>query len=236
MRKSALIAASLSLVTVATARAQDVGAMVGYAALVSTPAGAMSPAISNAMLGRMSTSSEFAFRYGHMSDAFNAIGVSASMPLSGFTVGGTLGYASPSNCSGCDGNAMLGLDAETRLGTMPMSNAKDAPSLNFGGRADFGWANPSDGVDRVTALGLSVGVPVSLVAHSGNNTIAPFVTPGFGWGRLSASGSSESGSRFMMGGGLGVMNRNGWGVAASLQKVFIDGGKSVFGLNVSYAK
>ena len=236
MRKSALIAASLSLVTVASARAQDVGAAVGYAALASTPVGAMSSSISNAQLGRMSTANEFSFRYGHMSDAFNAFGVSASMPVSGFTLGGTLGYSSPSNCSGCDGNAMLGVNAESRLGAMPMGDGKGAPALNFAGRADFGWANPSDGVDRMSALALSAGVPVTLVAQSGNLTFAPYVTPGFGWGRLSANGASESGSRFMMGGGLGVMNKNGWGVSAGIQKIFIDGGKSVFGLNVSYGK
>ena len=31
---------------------------------------------------------------------------------------------------------------------------------------------------------------------NGDMTFAPFVTPGFGWGRISAQGASESGNRF----------------------------------------
>ena len=83
---------------------------------------------------------------------------------------------------------------------------------------------------------MSAGAPVALVLKSGDMTWAPFVTPGFGWGRLSAQGTSESGTRFMMGAGLGVSHRNGWGASVGMQKVFIDQGKTVFGLNLSYGK
>ena len=48
---------------------------------------------------------------------------------------------------------------------------------------------------------------------------------------------SESGSRFMLGAGIGMLNAsNGWGVSVGMQKVFIDQGKTVFGLNFSYGK
>ena len=240
MRKFALVLTSVSTLGIAasTAQAQSVGDLAGYIALASTPVGAMVPTVSNAMLGRVAKSYEMAGRYGHLSDngaGFNSFGASASMPVSGFTLGATLGYLSPSCPSGstCDGNMMLGLNGETRLGELAISDAKKDPSkITFGLRSDFGWAKP----DQVTALSLSAGVPVTLVARSGSMTFAPFITPGFGWGRLSDSGASESGTRFHLGAGVGMINANGWGVSVGMQKVFIDQGKSVFGLNVSYGK
>ena len=237
MRKFALVLTSVSTLGIAasTAQAQSVGDLVGYVALSSTPVGAMTPTVSSAMLGRVAKGYEMAGRYGHLSDGFNTFGVSASMPVSGFTLGATLGYLSPSCPTGatCDGNMMLGLNGETRLGEMPISDSKKNPNkITLGLRSDFGWANP----EETTALSLSAGVPVTLVARSGNMTFAPFITPGFGWGRLSADGASESGSRFHLGAGIGMLNANGWGVSVGMQKVFIEEGKSVFGLNISYGK
>ena len=238
MRKFALVLTSLSTLGIAasTAQAQSVGDLAGWLALSTTPVGAMTPVVTNAMLGRVSKSYEMAGRFGHMSvdgAGFNSFGASAAMPVSGFTLGGTLGYISPS-CDGCDGNVMVGLNAETRMGALKISDAKKNPNqITLGLRSDFGWAKP----DQTTALSLSAGVPVTLVAHSGNITFAPFITPGFGWGRLSATGASESGTRFHMGAGVGVINAaNGWGVSVGMQKVFLDGAKSVFGLNLSYGK
>src|SRR5437764_179080 len=79
------------------------------------------------------------------------------------------------------------------------------------------------------------GAPVALVVKSGSMTWAAYVTPAFGWGRVSPTGAaSVSGTRFMMGGGLGVTHANGWGLSLGMQKIFIDQGKTAFGLNVSY--
>ena len=237
MRKFALVLTSLTIA--ASAQAQQgpsAGDIAGYLALSMTPAGAMAPTVSNAMLGRVSKSYEIAGRYGHLSDAYNSFGVSASMPVSGFTLGATLGYLSPS-CTGCDGNMTLGLNGETNFGAMRIGDGKDASKITFGARGDFGWANPKDAGVSATALGLSAGVPVTLVAKSGNMVFAPFVTPGFGWGRISSGGASESGTRPMLGAGLGLQNiSNGWGVSVGMQKTFIDQGKSVIGFNVSYGK
>ena len=240
MRKFALVLTSLSTLGIAaTAQAQQgpsVSDFAGWYALSSTPVGAMVPVVTNAMLGRSAKTYEMAGRYGHMSvdgGGFNSFGASASMPVSGFTLGGTLGYFSPS-CDACDGNVMLGLNAETRLGEMAISDSKKNPNkVTLGLRSDFGWAKP----DEVTALSLSAGVPVTLVARNGNMTFAPFITPGLGWGRLSDAGASESGTRFHLGAGIGMINSaNGWGVSVGMQKVFIDQGKTVFGLNLSYGK
>jgi hypothetical protein len=241
MRKFALVLTSVSTLGIAasTAQAQSVGDLAGWVALSSTPVGALSSTVSNSMLGRSAKGYEMAGRFGHMSldggVSFNTFGVSGSMPVSGFTLGGTLGYLSPSCPAGsaCDGNMMVGLNAETRLGEMAISDAKKNPNkITVGLRSDFGWAKP----DEVTALSLSAGVPVALVARNGNMTFAPFITPGLGWGRLSDAGVSESGTRFHFGAGLGMLNANGWGVSVGMQKVFIEQGKTTFGLNVSYGK
>lgn len=244
MRKFAIVLTSLtSLGVAASAQAQgpSVGDLAGYVALSTTPVGAMTPVVSSAMLGRIAKGYSITGQYGHLSDnaaGFNSFGASVSMPLSGFSLGGSLGFMSPS-AQGSKSNLMLGANAETNLGAWALSEGKNANLFTLSARGDFGWANPDDGTgtnNSITALSMSAGAPVALVLKNGDMTWAPFVTPGLGWGRLSANGTSESGTRFMMGAGLGMTHRNGWGVSAGMQKVFIDQGKTVFGLNISYGK
>jgi hypothetical protein len=244
MRKFAIVLTSLtSLGVAASAQAQgpSVGDAAAYVALSTTPVGAMTPIVTAAMLGRIPKGYSVAGQYGHLSDngaGFNSFGASVSMPVSGFSLGGSLGMWSPS-AQGSKSNLMLGANAETNLGAWAIGDGKDANLFTMSVRGDLGWANPDDGTgtnNSITALSVSAGVPVALVLKSGDMTFAPFVTPGFGWGRLSATGASESGNRFMMGAGLGVSNRNGWGVSVGMQKVFIDQGKTVFGLNLSYGR
>jgi hypothetical protein len=137
---------------------------------------------------------------------------------------------SPS-AQGAKSNMMLGLNAETNLGAWALGDGKDANLFTLSARGDFGWANP----EALGVLSFSAGVPLALVLKSGDMTFAPFVTPGLGWGRISPTGgTSESGTRFMTGAGLGVAHRNGWGVSLGMQKIFIDQGKTVFGLNLSW--
>jgi hypothetical protein len=237
MRKFAIVLTSLaSLGVVASAQAQQgpsVNDVAGYVALSGTPVGAMTPVVTSAMLGRIAKGYSIVGQYGHVSDnalGFNSFGASVSMPVSGVSLGGSLGFFSPS-AQGAKSNLMLGLNAETNLGAWALSDGKDANLVTLSGRGDFGWANPQD----LGLLSFSASAPFALVIKSGSMTWAPFVTPGFGWGRMSPTGAqSISGSRFMMGGGLGMTHANGWGVSLGMQKVFIDQGKAVFGLNLSY--
>ncbi|HKW12053.1 MAG TPA: hypothetical protein VJO33_16825 [Gemmatimonadaceae bacterium] len=65
--------------------------------------------------------------------------------------------------------------------------------------------------------------------------IAPFLTPGFGWGRLSGSGDSISGTRFLLGGGVTLQSlTNDIGVNVGFQKVFIDRGETMFGVSLIF--
>src|SRR3954462_4666672 len=244
MRKFAIVLTSLtSLGVAASAQAQgpSVNDAAAYLALSVTPVGAMTPVVSSAMLGRIAKGYSVTGQYGHVSDdalGFNSFGASVSMPLSGFSLGGSLGFISPS-ADGSKSNLMLGANAETNLGAWALGQGKNANLFTLSARGDLGWANPDDGTgtdNSITALSFSAGAPLALVLKNGDMTWAPFVTPGFGWGRLSAQGASESGTRFMMGSGLGMTHRNGWGVSVGMQKVFIENGKTVFGLNLSYGK
>jgi hypothetical protein len=245
MRKFAIVLTSItSLGVAASAQAQgpSVNDAAAYVALSATPVGAMTPVVTSAMLGRIAKGYTVSGQYGHLSGdngaGFNSFGASVSMPVSGFSLGGSLGFLSPSG-TGSKSNLMLGANAETNLGAWALGDGKNANLFTMSARSDFGWANPDDGSGTstsITALSLSAGVPVALVIKNGDMTFAPFVTPGLGWGRLSETGTSFSGTRFMMGAGLGVAHRNGWGVSVGMQKVFIDQGKTVFGLNLSYGK
>lgn len=244
MRKFAIVLTSLtSLGVAASAQAQgpSLGDAAAYLALSVTPVGAMTPAVTSAMLGRIAKGYTVTGQYGHLSGdngaGFNSFGASVSMPVSGFSLGGSLGFMSPSG-QGSKSNLMLGANAETNLGAWALGEGKNANLFTMSARGDFGWANPDDGSgnNSVTALSMSASAPFALVLKNGDMTWAPFVTPGFGWGRVSATGASESGTRFMMGAGLGMTHRNGWGVSLGMQKVFIDQGKTVLGLNVSYGK
>src|SRR5438046_2396643 len=90
---------------------------------------------------------------------------------------------------------------ETSLAAWALSDGKNANLFTLSARGDFGWANPQD----LGLLSFSASAPLALVLKSGSMTWAPFVTPGFGWGRMSPTGAASiSGSRFMMGGGLGM--------------------------------
>ena len=236
MRKFAIVLTSLtSLGVAASAQAQgpSVGDIAGYVALSATPVGAMTPVVTSAMLGRIAKGYSIVGQYGHVSDnalGYNSFGASVSMPVSGFSLGGTFGFMSPS-AQGAKSNMMLGLNAETNLGAWALSDGKDANLFTLSARGDFGWANPQD----LGLLSFSASAPFALVLKSGSMTWAPYVTPGFGWGRVSPTGAaSVSGTRFMMGGGLGVTHANGWGLSLGMQKIFIDQGKTAFGLNVSY--
>jgi len=78
-------------------------------------------------------------------------------------------------------------------------------------------------------------MPTALSVTAGRVEIVPFVAPGFGVGMLTGDSHSLTGYRFHVGGGVGVANvAPGLGITASADKVLIDGGRTVFGLGVSW--
>jgi hypothetical protein len=219
----------------ATVAAQSEHDVAAYFAMIASPIGTLPPILSNAMLGRPMTSPDIAVRYGHLpigdaaANTFDArIGFPAGTKV---MMGVNAGYESYSSCGGCDGHFIGGVNAEGRLASSMLGTGSDAALLNIGlnGEAGFGHESGS------TAFSLNAGLPVALVSGTGTLRIAPFLTPGFGWGRISGGGDSVNGTRFLLGGGITFQSlTNNLGVNLGFQKVFIDGGDTMFGVSLIF--
>jgi hypothetical protein len=79
-----------------------------------------------------------------------------------------------------------------------------------------------------------VGLPLSLAFGQGNAIrIVPFFTPAFGVGHIGAD-LSETGVRFLVGGGIGILSQSaGIGATLGVQRIIANGGKTVFGVGMS---
>lgn len=228
----------LSIVCVATlvaahgAAAQSEQDVVAYFALLGTPTGALPPVLSNAMLNRPMPTVDFRVRYGHMSlngASMNNFAATLGIPASSKTMFGvTAGYESLS-CNGCDGHFMAGANVESRLASTLLGTGSDAAALNIGVNGEFGFGHPSG----TTLATLNGGLPISLVTRSSGISVAPFITPGIGWGHAHDNTTSEGGTRFLLGGGVTFQSTTS-PIAANIgfQKIFINGGDTVLGLSV----
>ena len=232
MRTSIPVLAALALGCAVPLPAQSLNSFAAYAALITTPPAALPPVLSSAMLGRPMTSPNVAIRYGRLSGesvGINAIDARLALPTGARAAYGFgVGYQKP-NCSdaGCDGHVMAGAFAEGRLTHIDLGTSEDAGRLNIGLNGELGFGKRSE----VTVWSFTAGLPIALVAGGPTMKVAPFLTPGFGWGRFSADGDSENGTRFLFGGGVTVQSlTSGVGVTAGFQKVFIDGSRTLFGL------
>ena len=233
MRTFSVIA--LALLCAAPAAAQSDQDLTAYFALVGSPPGALPPALSSPMLGRAMTMPDFRIRYGHISTVgtdFNNFAATLGIPAgTKAMVGITAGYESLS-CDGCDGHFMAGASAEGRLSSTMISSGADAAMLTIGLNGEFGYGHPS-GASLYT---LTAGLPVALVAGGSTLKIAPFLTPAIGWGRENDSGGfSDSGTRFLLGGGITFQSTtSAFGGNVGFQKVFINGGDTVFGISIIF--
>ena len=202
------------------AAAQSDKDVAAWLALQSTPIGALTPImISPGTKGDKSFSS-FAGRYTHFApkgggDGNNVMGASfyrkAGMNAA---VSGTAAYLT---CSGCDGMFMVGADVHSTLwNSTRAKGSTSATSVNLQGSLGYGSES------GMNALSFAVGVPLAIsIEQASKSRIGMFVTPGFGSGRVSASGASESGTRPMVGAGASFTAAAGWGLHASYQKVLI---------------
>jgi hypothetical protein len=236
------IAASL---VAAPLTAQSSGDAAAYVALLSTPLGGLPPIATNTILDEPHNGAAFALRYGHISgddfsSSFNNFGATAVLPWGTTSTFSLTGGVSRTSFDDGFGNStsnntlMLSAGADTRLGDWPLSAARDAAKVHFGVNGELGFAKPSGG----TLWAGSVGLPISLVSSSRSRDemrFVPFVTPGFGFGSVSAddNGGSDSGTRFMIGAGISIYNRsNSVAVNGGLQYVPISGGHTQFGLGL----
>jgi hypothetical protein len=221
-----------------------------YRALSGTPVGALPPIMTSTILGTLQRTTQFAIRYGYLqgfaipgsyqSDRNGANNVAASvvLPMSiGSTVTGTAGvwYPTKADVNGDrQASLLLGLGGDYRLGSAPVGDATTSPVLTFSLDGDLGYGKPREG----SIWSLSVGAPIGLVTRGTGMQIAPFLIPAIGFGNLSASnalgGTTFSGVRYSVGGGVGVFNpASTLMVSLGFQHIFIGGSATLVGLVVS---
>ena len=220
-----------------TAAAQDEGDAAAWFAMMFTPYGALPPVVTQAMAGipRADAAAQaFEIRYGRWKfdiadDYFHTVGVGGRVRGLGFA----FGYET---CDGCDGTVMVGFDFEAMLATRPIGTAPLGPTLMVGLRPALGvgvFTGDSEGY----ALAGTVDLPISVSVPAGTGGhFVPFLSPGFGVGRLDAGSDGETGVRPSIGAGVGFLTANGLGINLGWRRVFLEGLPSTLGLAVSVAR
>ena len=233
MRATTLFVVVFGVIGATPAVAQSVGDAAAYFALVSAPQGAVPPILSEPMLDRVMRSMDVALRYGHMSldgGSLNSYDVRLGFPLGTKSMFGVnAGYQDLSCNGGCDGHVIAGANLEGRLTSVPVGSGVDAAKLTIGLNGEAGLGRQS----HITVVGFTAGLPIALLAGTPTLRIAPFITPAIGLGHVSIDGNGDSGTRFLLGGGVTFESlTSGVGANVGFQKVFLDRGKTMFGLTL----
>ena len=214
----------------------DESAFAAWSALLGTPTGALAPLMTPTLAGSPARSAQLALRYGHSQGvndlaSLNNFAVTALFPAgTGATISLTGGMIRPS-CDGCETHVMLSIGGDMALYSSPLGPSSDAGRFAMALNGEFGYGKPED----ATLLAGSVGLPFSLILGStAGMRFVPYVTPAFGFGSSNESGSSVSGVRFLLGGGIGLHNpASTVSVHAGFQQIFISDAKMIFGLGLS---
>lgn len=232
-----LCAALLVLPALSVAQSGDERALI---ALRATHLGALTPLTTPAMLSRRLNGVQLGLRYGWREEvgittqAVAASGILGVGMASSVTL--TAGV-SDADCAPCSPALMLGLGGDMRVFEAGDVMAGGS-SLSVAVSGDLAYAQlkPSD----ETGIALGIGAPVTLTFAATPEGIrfAPFFTPIFGVGSTTFGcpalvDCEESGTRFVLGGGVAVWNPLS-SISASLgiNHVLADGAKPVYGVSV----
>lgn len=244
MKSTALAVSALVSVFCATSlQAQSSEAFAGWAGLVSTPVGGLTPDI-------VPPGGEEGFgvraRYGHWQfdeDDDNTTNLGFGISFGDGQARTTLevGRRSVKHCDDCDG-FLAGIDVDVAVLERPLDRSADGDATGRGRlgvsvRPAIGYMTITGDKDLSTlALGLSV--PVSLAVPIGERgRLVPFVAPGFGLGLVSSGDDSETGTRVLLGGGLALADlAPGLRVTGSFSKIFIEDGATVYGVGLSWSR
>jgi hypothetical protein len=212
-----------------------------FAALRASHIGALTPLMTPAMVSRTLNGAQLGVRYGLRDEsgirtqsiagtALFGIGIQSSLLL---TAG-----VSDADCASCNPAMLLGIGGDMRVyegGDV----AGGGSSLTVTVSGELGYAQLKP--DKAFVLG--VGAPITLSLAAGGREgmrFVPFVTPVFGIGQTSAPCPGvmvcdQSGTRWVLGGGIGVWNPLS-SVSASIgvNQVMLSGAKPVFGINVAF--
>ena len=233
MKKHILVVAG-ALMTAGLARAQTLNERAMYLSVMRSPAGALSPMLTNTLLDRAQNGASLALRYGNLASGdFNPsantfaltgilpAGLGSSVNLTGGVITG--------DCAGCKAELMLGVGGDLRLMGSTMGNTSTSPMFTLSLDGEIGYSNADPG----SFVSGYIGVPLALVQRGTGMQFAPFLTPGFAIGQMSSSGTSTNGSGLMIGGGLGIYNSDsGVIINAGIQHSFMNGARNTVGINL----
>jgi hypothetical protein len=216
---------------------QSTADVAAYRGIMLTPVGGFSPLMTSTLVNRLQNGASFAFRYGHEgsgglngSQNLNNFGFSAILPLSlGSTASLTAGAIVP-DCSGCHTKLTLGGEADMRVYATPFGMSSTSPLITISLDGQLGYTNRDPG----SFFAGYVGAPFALVVRGTGMQFVPYLTPGFGFAQEAQDGSSVSGALFMIGGGLGIYNKdNSVMVSVGFNYVFASQAQTMLGLMVS---
>ena len=229
------------LISLALAAELSAQSDVAFVALRASHLGALTPLITPAMISRRLNGAQLGLRYGFREEfdlrtqavalsGIFGLGLSSSVAL---TAGVT-----DADCFSCSPALMLGLGGDMRV--YESGGVAGGPAMSIAVSGDIGYAQLKPGDN--TAVLLGVGAPVTLAfgaTTEGGMRFAPFVNPAFGIGAITSdcpvvgSCPSGSGTRWMLGGGIGVWNPlTSVSASVGVNHIFFEDSRPVFGVNV----
>ncbi len=231
IRPVMLFAGLFTLIGLAAARplaAQGEGDVAAYIALHLTPTAGLAPVAPNVGRQALSVRGQYG-RHELDGESSNAFAFGLDFPIAiRHSAGLTAGYYSPGD-DDVDGHFMVGAQITgnlTGLHVPPGEGFTIAPTYEI----QAGYARP----EEIDVFSVSAGLPIAFPYRSTTLSFTPFVTPAFGWGRLSSDGESVSGTRFLLSGGAALEFANGFGVHASARRVFIDDADLLWGVGLTW--
>ena len=208
--------------------------------LRATHIGALTPSITPAMISRRLNGMQLGLRYGwHDEEGITtqAVAVSGILGVGMASSIALTAGVSDADCGPCSPALMLGVGGDMRIIEIGDIVAGGS-SLSVAVSGDVGFAQLKPGDETGLALGIGAPVTLTFAAAPDGMRFAPYVTPVFGIGSTSLGCTGiveceESGTRFVIGGGVGVWNPLS-SISASLgiNHVMADGARPVFGVNV----
>ena len=235
MKRLLLFAGLVMAGTVGNAGAQSAEQVATYTSIRRTTVGALTPMLTNTLLGRIQNGASLGLRYANLpSGDFNAVNhavaVSGILPAGlGSSLRLTAGF-NVTDCSDCDPDLMIGAGGDMRIFGSTMGTTPTSPLWTISLDGEFGYGNRNPG----TFLSGAVGIPIALVQRGEGMQFVPFFTPAYAFGRSSGTGlTTTSGAAFVIGGGLGVYNTmTGVVINVAGQHTFMDGARTVIGINL----
>ena len=222
------------------ASAQSEKDIAAYAALMSTPHGALPAVASSLMTGEARTGAALDVRYGRYSVeglagdvAVSTIGLGGNFAVGAGRLGLMLGRQTMEDVDGS--TMMAGVDYSMSLFSRPVGTSTTS-SLNIGLHPAFGYGKDSEGDGNAMSLAVDVPVSYAMGTKTGMQFVG-FLAPGMGYGRSDDGIDALSGTRTSLGGGVALLNiGNGLGVNLGFRKVFLEEAPTQWGLGMSWSR